>query len=32
MSDDFYSRLFTYRARLDREPLEDFLTELFCEY
>ena len=31
MSDDFYSRLFTYRARPNREPLEDFLTELFCE-
>lgn len=31
MSNDFYSRLFTYRARPNREPLEDFLTELFCE-
>ncbi len=31
MSDDFYSRLFTYRARENREPLEDFLTELFRE-
>ncbi len=31
MNSDFYSRLFKYKARPDREPLEDFLSELFCE-
>lgn len=31
MRNDFYSRLFTYKAGPDREPLEDFLSELFCE-
>ncbi|MCR1341861.1 PD-(D/E)XK nuclease family protein [Acidithiobacillus ferrooxidans] len=31
MNNDFYSRLFTYKAKPDREPREDFLSELFCE-